>query len=62
MKPTQRKRLALSTETLRTLSATELADINGGFTDISGSCLCNSFICSVFGNCQTAACPKGGTP
>ena len=62
MKPTHRKRLALDTETLRALTATELVDVNGGFTDISGSCLCNSFVCSVVGNCPSAGCPpKGGT-
>ncbi len=54
----RKKRLVLSTETLRTLSATELADAGGGFTDISGSCLCNSFVCSIVGDCPTAACPR----
>lgn len=62
MTPRTKKALVLSTETLRTLSAHELHDAGGGFTDVSGSCLCNSFVCSVVGNCPTAACPGPRKP
>jgi hypothetical protein len=47
-----KKKLALKGETLRALSRDELVQIQGaGFTDISGSCSCNSCICSYWGNC-----------
>jgi hypothetical protein len=58
--PRSRTRLALGAETLRTLSAGELAGAAGGFTNVSDSCACNSFICSIASNCPTVACPKGG--
>jgi hypothetical protein len=47
-----KKRLALRGETLRALTLDELVKIQGaGFTDLSGSCSCNSCICSYGGNC-----------
>lgn len=52
MKAQDKKKLALKTETVRALSRDELVKIQGaGFTDISGSCSCESCICSYFGNC-----------
>jgi hypothetical protein len=60
MNPRPKTKLSLSTETLRTLSASELAHVDGGFTNVSDSCACNSFICSIGSNCPTVACPKGG--
>lgn len=60
MKPRSKSKLSLSTETLRTLSANELARVDGGFTNVSDSCLCNSFICSIGGDCPTLRCPKDG--
>lgn len=48
----RKTKLALRGETLRTLSRDELLAIQGGgWTDISGSCSCNSCICSYGGNC-----------
>jgi len=47
-----KKRLALRAETLRALTRDEMIGIQGaGFTDVSGSCSCNSCICSHWGNC-----------
>lgn len=61
MKPEGKKRLALKTETLRSLSAEQLVLVSGaGFTDISGSCSCNSCICSYFGNCGPVVKPTTG--
>jgi len=52
MKTEDKKKLALKTETVRALSREELVRIQGaGFTDISGSCSCDSCICSYFGDC-----------
>jgi hypothetical protein len=52
MKADDKKKLALKTETVRSLTRDELLAIQGaGFTDISGSCSCNSCICSHWGNC-----------
>lgn len=49
---TAKKRLALKTETLRTLTDEQLGGVAGaGFTDLSGSCSCNSCICSYLSNC-----------
>lgn len=61
MNPHHKGKLSLTTETIRTLSATELAKVDGGFTNVSDSCACNSFICSIASNCPTVACPKGGS-
>jgi len=60
MRPRSKTKLSLSAETLRTLSAGDLAHVDGGFTDISDSCLCRSFVCSIGGNCHTLRCPKDG--
>jgi hypothetical protein len=58
VKPAAKKRLALTTETLRSLSAEQLVEVGGaGFTDISGSCSCNSCICSYLSNCGPVAKP-----
>lgn len=51
-------RLVLKAETVRTLSAAELAQADGGFTNVSGSCLCNSFVCSIGGDCPSTVCPR----
>ena len=52
MKAQDKKKLALKTETVRALAREELLEIRGaGFTDLSGSCSCNSCICSFWGNC-----------
>lgn len=52
MNPQDKKKLALKVETLRALSRDEMVGVQGaGFTDISGSCSCNSCICSFGGNC-----------
>lgn len=52
MKPTTKKKLALSTETLRTLSSDDLVGVAGGIGDITNSCLCGSGVCSIVGNCH----------
>jgi hypothetical protein len=54
-------KLSVTAETIRILSASELAKAEGGFTNVSDSCACNSFICSIASNCPTVACPKGGS-
>jgi hypothetical protein len=59
MRSHHKGKLSLTTETVRTLTSSELARADGGFTNVSDSCLCNSFICSIAGNCPTVACPKG---
>jgi hypothetical protein len=59
MKPEVKTKLSLGAETLRTLAASELEHVDGGFTNVSDSCACNSFICSIGSNCPTVACPKG---
>jgi hypothetical protein len=52
MKAEDKKKLALKTETVRALTRDELVGIQGaGFTDVSGSCSCESCICSYWGNC-----------
>ena len=53
MKPSKKTRLTVSTETLRALTRAEVEAANGGFTKISTSCFCGSFICSIAGNCPT---------
>jgi hypothetical protein len=61
VKPIAKKRLALKTETLRSLSDEQLVHVGGaGFTDISGSCSCNSCICSYFSNCGPVVKPATG--
>ena len=60
MKPRSKAKLSLSTETLRTLSERELVNVDGGLTNISGSCACNSFVCSIGGDCPTLKCPRDG--
>jgi hypothetical protein len=55
MKPIDKKKLALTSETLRTLSSEQLGGVNGGgLTNITQSCACHSFVCSIAGNCATA--------
>jgi hypothetical protein len=60
MKSLKKSKLGLSTETLRALTRTELEAAAGGFTNISNSCACHSFICSIGGNCTTVKCPAQG--
>ena len=61
MKPAAKKRLALKTETLRALSDEQLVHVGGaGFTDISGSCSCNSCICSHLSKCRPDVSNGGG--
>ncbi len=51
-----RRKLVLTTETLGKLSTVQLARVAGGFTNVSGSCLCQSFVCSIGADCHTVAC------
>ena len=51
-----RRKLVLTRETLQRLTADEVVRVAGGFTIISGSCLCESFVCSIAADCHTAAC------
>ena len=64
MKPASKKKLSLTTETLRTLSNDELVDVAGaGFGNITNSCFCNSAVCSIAGNCNiTSPTPPPPTP
>jgi len=52
MKPSDKKKLSLSTETLRTLSDEQINGVVGGLGDITNSCLCGSGVCSIVGNCE----------
>ncbi len=56
MSARRRTKLVLGRETLCRLSADELARVVGGFTVISQSCLCHSFVCSIGSDCHSAAC------
>jgi hypothetical protein len=56
MKQDDKKKLALTPETLRTLSNAEVGHAVGGVGDITNSCLCGSGVCSIVGNCDI----KGG--
>jgi len=52
MKTEDRKKLSLSTETLRTLSNEQIHGVVGGVGNITDSCLCGSGVCSIVGNCE----------
>lgn len=65
MKPASKKKLSLSTETLRTLSGDELVDVQGaaGLGNITNSCFCGSAVCSIAGNCNiTSSAAPTPTP
>jgi hypothetical protein len=52
MKTENKKKLALSTETVRTLSNDEIVGAVGGVGNITNSCLCGSGVCSIVGDCK----------
>jgi hypothetical protein len=52
MKTEHKKKLSLSTETLRTLSNDEIGDVVGAVGNITNSCLCGSGVCSIVGDCK----------
>jgi hypothetical protein len=52
MKQENKKKLSLTTETVRTLSNDEIVGAVGGLGDITNSCLCGSGVCSIVGNCD----------
>jgi hypothetical protein len=54
----RRSRLSVASETVRVLSASDLAGAAGGFTNVSDSCACNSFVCSIASNCPTLRCKE----
>jgi len=64
MKPTSKKKLSLSTETLRTLSGDELVGVQGaGIGNITNSRFCGSAVCSIAGDCNiTATNPQPPAP
>jgi len=57
MKTEGKKKLSLSTETLRTLSNEQIDGVVGGVGNITESCLCRSGVCSIVGDCKVEA-PK----
>jgi hypothetical protein len=59
MKPTNKKKLSLSTEIVRSLSADELLGVAGGVDigNITHSCFCISAVCSIKGDCNITTPP-----